>query len=248
MEKTKKEFAYVGLVGRNKTGAVAMITKDNLKYRENSCVYKFSKENYYEAMYILAAKIVSSAIENGTNIVLYSIDPIINNTRKFFAEYKFGQTFDYEAFAEQCVKPKRKFNHYNAKAIEKEKAALVSYLLTVTKCYIAGSVTIKFEKAKEVDQLVLQIPKGTTVKEGDIISFTDGATKDGITVYGWKDYSRKAAVVKARYERGSLKPVYFIYRNDRTPLGKSKSDMLRYLWSVCPTFDETKTEELYRVA
>lgn len=248
MEKTKKEFAYVGLVGRNKTGAVAMITKDNLKYRENSCVYKFSKENYYEAMYILAAKIVSSAIENGTNIVLYSIDPIINNTRKFLSEYKFGQTFDYEAFAEKCVKPKRKFNHYNAEAVEKEKAALASYLLTVTKCYIAGNVTIKFEKAKEVDQLVLQVPEGIAVNEGDIISFTGGATKDGITVYGWKDYNRKAAVVKARYERSSSKPIYFIYRNDRTPLGKSKSDMLRYLWSVCPSFDETKAEELYRVA
>lgn len=248
MEKCKKEFAYVGLVGRNKTGAVAMITKDNLKYRENSCVYKFSKENYYEAMYILAAKIVSSAIENGINMVLYSIDPIINNTRKFFGEYKFCQPFDYEKFAERCVSHKRKVNRYNAEAIEKEKAALVQYLLNVTKCYIAGSVTVKFEKAKEVDQLVLQIPEGVIVKEGDVISFLNGVTGDGITVYGWKDYSRKAAVVKARYERGSTKPIYFIYRNDHTPLGKSKSDMLRYLWSVCPSFDDTEAEELYRVA
>ena len=37
---------------------------------------------------------------------------------------------------------------------------------------------------------------------------------------------------------------YFIYRNDSTALGKSKSDMLRYLWSLCPNYyKETYTDE-----
>ena len=244
----KKNYCYIGLVGRNQTGAVAMINNDNLDYKAQSSLYKFNKTNYYECMYILATKIVNTALERGINMVIYSIDAIIDNSRLFFKEYKKGEPFDYDAFADKCLSYKRKFNGYNEAVLQREKKALAAYFKALANIRITDTVSIKFEKAKEADQLLLNIPEGVNVNEGDIISFENGKTKNGIKVYGWPDYNRKTARVKVRYEAGMRKPIYFIYRNDNTMLGRAKSDMLRYLWGLCPSYDREEVKEFYKVA
>lgn len=244
----KKEYCYVGLVGRNQTGAVAMINNENLDYKTQNSIYKFNKANYYECMYILATKIVNTALEKGINMIIYSIDTIIDNSRLFFKEYKKEEPFDYEAFADKCLNYKRKFNGYDEAVLQKEKKALAAYFEALANIRITDTVSIRFEKAKEADQLLLNIPEGVSVNEGEIISFNDGKTNNGISVYGWPNYNRKMARVKVRYESGLHKPIYFIYRNDRTALGRAKSDMLRYLWNICPSYDKEEVFEFYKAA
>ena len=54
--------------------------------------------------------------------------------------------------------------------------------------------------------------------------------------------------VKAKMETGKAAPTYFIYKNDRTELGRAKGDMLRYLWAYCPNNDPETYNTLSRIA
>ena len=103
-------------------------------------------------------------------------------------------------------------------------------------------------KAKEADQLILDVPEDTKVLEGDVLTFEKGMARDGITVLGWPTFERRNARVKAKMETGKAEPTYFIYKNDRTELGRAKGDMLRYLWAYCPNNDPETYNTLSRIA
>ena len=180
--------------------------------------------------------------------MVYTIDSVVDATRAFYKAYKKNKPFDFTSFAENQVSFKRELPGADEELIDNERDALADYLKATSKLYNLNNISVKLEKAKEVDQLTLNIPEDVKVMEGDIISFDKGKTVDGITVYGWTDFTRKFARVKARYEKGVTEPIYFIYRNDGTPLGKSKSDMLRYLWGLCPNYEKATYTRLVQVA
>ena len=247
MEK-KKNYTYIGLVGRKQTAAISSMTKDNLEFKNQRTLFKFPESRYYEVMYTLAEAVINRAIEEAINCVIYTIDSIVDATRAFYKAYKKNKPFDFIGFAENQVSFKRELPGVDQELIDNERDALADYLKATSKLYNLNNISVKLEKAKEVDQLTLNIPENVKVMEGDIISFDKGKTVDGITVYGWTDFTRKFARVKARYEKGVTEPIYFIYRNDGTPLGKSKSDMLRYLWSLCPNYEKATYTRLVQVA
>ena len=244
----KKNYTYIGLVGRKQTAAISSMTKENLEFKKQRTLFKFPENRYYEFMYTLAEAVIEQAIEKEINCVIYTIDSIVDATRAFYKVYKKNKPFNFISFAENQVSFKRELPGVDQELIDNERDALADYLKSISKLYNLSNMSVKLEKAKEVDQLTLNIPEDVKVMEGDIISFEKGKTKDGITVYGWTDFTRKYARVKARYEKGVTEPIYFIYRNDSTALGKSKSDMLRYLWSLCPNYYKETYTELVKVA
>lgn len=244
----KKNYTYIGLVGRKQTAAISSMTKDNLEFKNQRTLFKFPESRYYEVMYTLAEAVINRAIEEEINCVIYTIDSIVDATRAFYKAYKKNKPFDFTSFAENQVSFKRELPGADEELIDNERDALADYLKATSKLYNLNNLSVKLEKAKEVDQLTLNIPEDVKVMEGDIISFDKGKTVDGITVYGWTDFTRKFARVKARYEKGVTEPIYFIYRNDGTPLGKSKSDMLRYLWGLCPNYEKATYTKLVQVA
>lgn len=244
----KKNYTYIGLVGRKQTAAISSMTKDNLEFKNQRTLFKFPESRYYEVMYTLAEAVINRAIEEEINCVVYTIDSVVDATRAFYKAYKKNKPFDFTSFAENQVSFKRELPGADEELIDNERDALADYLKAISKLYNLNNLSVKLEKAKEVDQLTLNIPEDVKVMEGDIISFDKGKTVDGITVYGWTDFTRKFARVKARYEKGVTEPIYFIYRNDGTPLGKSKSDMLRYLWGLCPNYEKATYTRLVQVA
>lgn len=244
----KKNYTYIGLVGRKQTAAISSMTKDNLEFKNQRTLFKFPESRYYEVMYTLAEAVINRAIEEEINCVVYTIDSVVDATRAFYKAYKKNKPFDFTSFAENQVSFKRELPGADEELIDNERDALADYLKATSKLYNLNNLSVKLEKAKEVDQLTLNIPEDVKVMEGDIISFDKGKTVDGITVYGWTDFTRKFARVKARYEKGVTEPIYFIYRNDGTPLGKSKSDMLRYLWGLCPNYEKATYTRLVQVA
>lgn len=244
----KKNYTYIGLVGRKQTAAISSMTKNNLEFKNQRTLFKFPESRYYEVMYTLAEAVINRAIEEEINCVVYTIDSVVDATRAFYKAYKKNKPFDFTSFAENQVSFKRELPGADEELIDNERDALADYLKATSKLYNLNNLSVKLEKAKEVDQLTLNIPEDVKVMEGDIISFDKGKTVDGITVYGWTDFTRKFARVKARYEKGVTEPIYFIYRNDGTPLGKSKSDMLRYLWGLCPNYEKATYTRLVQVA
>ena len=244
----KKNYTYIGLVGRKQTAAISSMTKDNLEFKNQRTLFKFPESRYYEVMYTLAEAVINRAIEEEINCVVYTIDSVVDATRAFYKAYKKNKPFDFTSFAENQVSFKRELPGADEELIDNERDALADYLKATSKLYNLNNLSVKLEKAKEVDQLTWNSPEDVNVMEGDIISFDKGKTVDGITVYGWTDFTRKFARVKARYEKGVTEPIYFIYRNDGTPLGKSKSDMLRYLWGLCPNYEKATYTRLVQVA
>ena len=244
----KKNYTYIGLSGRKQTAAISSMTKENLEFKKQHTLFKSPENRYYEFMYTLAEAVINQAIEKEINCVIYTIDSVVDATRAFYKAYKKNKPFDFTSFAENQVSFKRELSGADEELIDNERNALADYLKSISKLYNLNNLSVKLEKAKEVDQLTLNIPEDVKVMEGDIISFDKGKTENGITVYGWTDFTRKYARVKARYEKGVTDPIYFIYRNDSTALGKSKSDMLRYLWSLCPNYYKETYTELVKVA
>lgn len=195
---------------------------------------------------MIATASVEKAVSLNTNTVIYTINEIVDNTRAFYAAYKKSKgTLNLDRFAEKCVAPKRKQGQ-DKNIIDAEKTHLVSYFTAVAKTF-TSEANVKFEKASEVDMLILNLPKGVTVKEGEVLTFKDGKARDNISVYGWNDFNKEKATVKY-YKSDDGKKVYFIYKSDNTPIGKAKSSMLRYLWSNCPVNEKIVVEEFYRVA
>ena len=244
----KKKISYIGIVGRNQTCAVAKIDSTNLDFRKNKIFYKFPKHRYYEAMYKLAAVTVSEAITKNVSCVIYTVDTLVDNVRAFFKAYNPKKAFDYKSFAESKVAYKREFKDSDNELIDYERDNLAELLRTIAKTYVLENMTLRIEKAKEADQLILDIPDDVKILEGDVLNFEKGRARDGITVLGWTGFERKNAKVKAKIESGKDTPTYFIYKNDRTELGKAKGDMLRYLWAYCPNNDPETYDTLSRIA
>lgn len=237
MDNNKKKITYVGLVGRRQTAAISTITKTDLCYEKNKEIYKFDDARFYEHMYLLAAATIRKAVLQSKDIVLYTIDAIVNDARLFFKNYRRGQLFDFETFADKCLASRKRVNSVSDNYI-KEKNAMILYFQTVASTFIVNNVSIKFEKAKEVDMLMLNVKAGTDVKPGDMLSFSDGKALGGnVSVFGWPNFTRYNALVKAKLETNAdntVKEVLYLSRNDRSPIGYAKSEMLRYLWSKCP--------------
>lgn len=244
----KKNISYIGIVGRNQTCAVSRISADNLDFRTNKVIYKFPKDRYYEAMYKLAAVTVEEAIAKNVSCIIYTVDALVDNVRAFFKAYNPKKSFDFRSFAESKVAYKREFEGADNELIDYERDNLAELLKTVAKSYVLENMTLRIEKAKEADQLILDVPDDVKLLEGDVLTFEKGRTHNGITVLGWPAFERKAARVKAKIETGKASPTYFIYKNDRTKLGMAKGDMLRYLWAYCPNNDPETYNTLSRIA
>ena len=50
----KKNYTYIGLVGRKQTAAISSMTKENLEFKKQRTLFKFPESRYYEFMYTLA--------------------------------------------------------------------------------------------------------------------------------------------------------------------------------------------------
>ena len=244
----KKKMSYIGLVGRNQTCAISRISSDNLDYRKNKVVYKFPKERYYEAMYKLAAVTVEKIISKQTSCVIYTVDTLVDNVRAFFKAYNPKKGFDFRSFAESKIAYKREFENADNELIDYERDNLAELFRTIAKTYALDNMTLRIEKAKEADQLILQVPEEVKLLEGETLTFEKGCAKGGITVMGWPSFERKKARVKVKIETGKDSPTYFLYKNDHTELGMAKRDMLRYLWAYCPSSDSDEYNALSRIA
>ena len=244
----KKKINYIGMVGRNQTCAVARINADNLDFRKNKVIYKFPKDRYYEAMYKLAAVTVDEAVTNNISCIIYTVDTLVDNVRAFYKAYNPKKAFDFKSFAESKVAYKRDFKDADNALIDYERDNLAELLRTISKTFVLENMSLRIEKAKEADQLILDVPEDTKVLEGDVLTFEKGMARDGITVLGWPTFVRKNARVKVKMETGKAAPTYFIYKNDRTELGRAKGDMLRYLWAYCPNNDPETYNTLSRIA
>ena len=92
---------------------------------------------------------------------------------------------------------------------------------------------VEFNKASEFNQLILNVPEDVEIEAGDILKFTNGSTENGITVNGWKNFSRDNAKVFVKSENGTN--VYFLYKKSRlSSMEQAQRSALAQQWAKCP--------------
>ena len=64
----------------------------------------------------------------------------------------------------------------------------------IAKVIEAGN-SVHLQASGNADVFELIIPEGVTVKEGQLLDFTDGVTPEGVMVRGWRNANRKGAKV-----------------------------------------------------
>lgn len=101
-------------------------------------------------------------------------------------------------------------------------------------------IYIEVNKIDEYNQLILNVPEDVKVKAGDILTFTNGSTADGITVQGWKNFTRAKAEVQQKTVNGRL--VYFLYKKNKdrfTKIEQVMHSVIGQMWAKCPATEAT---------
>lgn len=222
-----KDFKYIGIIGRGCTAASGAVSRNNLDYERSCKVRKFPACSFYEYMLLFVAEEIVNQLRYGKNAVIYTVDNVADAVEVMRKAIKCGQGKNPDAV----------IRNLTARGGEGEMRALKAMFGAVQLSETLSPV-IKVEKAKEIDMLMLDIPEGCEPEPDTLLDFVNGVAESNIRVNGWAKFSRKGAKVKVKLSGGSK--VYFLYRNDSSPLGIAKGNMIRHLWSLAPNVEKRK--------
>lgn len=241
LTKNNVETKVCSLIGRN--GKVSYMGLDTKKPGALEChlVNDFTG-NYNTAMLKYATFVAKSAIEQGVNVNCLTTD---NNAIVY--RY-YAKLVNQGCTLEQIINTMTSSSYYQASedddsemvtAKAESVEAVIDFVTALAEAEAQGLV-VKFDKASEFNQLILDVPQGVEVHAGDVLKFVNGQTEDGIKVHGWSNFSRDYARVYVKVERDNN--VYFLYRKNITSLSKieqAQRDALAKQWLECPA---TKVE------
>lgn len=231
----RKEAKVCNLIGRN--GKVTFVSLNPKNPSVPTCfmVDEFSG-NFNTSMLRYATFVLKSAIKQGVGISCLTTD---NNavTYRYFRKVAKDCSYNPEQIAAVMTSGKyftiNESDDEDMVALKTEsREAIVDFVNAMVEADKAG-LYVEFSKASEFNQLILNVPEDVEVEAGDILKFTDGSTENGITVNGWKNFSRDNAKVFVKSENGAN--VYFLYRKSRlSPMEQAQRSALAQQWAKCP--------------
>ena len=183
-----------------------------------------------------ATWIIKSAIQQGVGISCLTTD---NNAVTYRCYRKVAKDCNHDSELIATAMTSSKYFTVNDTDDEEmiamkndSREAIVDFVNAMTEADEAG-LYVEFNKASEFNQLILNIPEDVEIEAGDILKFTNGSTESGITVNGWKNFSRDNAKVYVKAEDGAS--VYFLYKKSRlTPIEQAQRSALAQQWAKCP--------------
>lgn len=231
----RKEAKICNLIGRN--GKVTFVSLDPKNPSVPACfmVDEFS-ENFNTAMLRYATWIVKSAISQGVGINCLTTD---NNavTYRYYRKIVKDCNHDSELIATAMTSGKYfVVNDTDDEEMiflkNESRQAVIDFVNAMIEADELG-LYVEFNKASEFNQLILNVPEDVEIEAGDILKFTDGSTESGITVNGWKHFTRDNAKVYTKAENGAT--VYYLYKKSRlAPIEQAQRSALAQQWAKCP--------------
>lgn len=231
----RKEAKICNLIGRN--GKVTFVSLDPKNPSVPACfiVDEFSG-NFNTAMLRYATWIIKSAIQQGVGISCLTTD---NNAVTYRCYRKVAKDCNHDSELIATAMTSSKYFTVNDTDDEEmiamkndSREAIVDFVNAMVEADEAG-LYVEFNKASEFNQLILNVPEDVEIEAGDILKFTNGSTESGITVNGWKNFSRDNAKVYVKAEDGAS--VYFSYKKSRlTPIEQAQRSALAQQWAKCP--------------
>lgn len=231
----RKEAKICNLIGRN--GKVTFVSLDPKNPSVPACfiVDEFSG-NFNTAMLRYATWIVKGAIQQGVGINCLTTD---NNAVTYRYYRKVAKDCNHNP--ELIVTAMTSGKYFTVNDTDGEemimlkndsREAIVDFVNAMIEADDLG-LYVEFNKASEFNQLILNVPEDVEIEAGDILKFTNGSTENGITVNGWKNFSRENAKVYTKAENGAT--VYYLYKKSRlTPIEQAQRSALAQQWAKCP--------------
>lgn len=231
----RKEAKVCNLIGRN--GKVTFVSLDPKNPSVPNCfmIDEFDG-NFNTAMLRYATWIIKSAIQQGVGINCLTTD---NNAVTYRYYRKVAKDCNHNSELITTAMTSGKYFTVNDTddedmiALKNEsREAIVDFVNAMIEADEAG-LYVEFNKASEFNQLILNVPEDVEIEAGDILKFVDGSTENGITVNGWKNFSRENAKVYTKAENGAT--VYYLYKKSRlTPIEQAQRSALAQQWAKCP--------------
>lgn len=231
----RKEAKICNLIGRN--GKVTFVSLDPKNPSVPACfiVDEFSG-NFNTAMLRYATWIIKSAIQQGVGINCLTTD---NNAVTYRYYRKVAKDCNHNPELITTAMTSSKYFVINDTDDEKmstlkneSRMAVIDFTNAMIEADDLG-LYVEFNKASEFNQLILNVPEDVEIEAGDILKFTNGSTENGITVNGWKNFSRENAKVYTKAENGAT--VYYLYKKSRlTPIEQAQRSALAQQWAKCP--------------
>lgn len=231
----RKEAKVCNLIGRKGKVTFVSLNPKNPSVPNCFMIDEFDG-NFNTAMLRYATWIVKSAIQQGVGINCLTTN---NNavTYRYYRKVAKDCNHDSELIATAMTSGK----YFTVNDTDGEemimlkndsREAIVDFVNAMVEADEAG-LYVEFNKASEFNQLILNVPEDVEIEAGDILKFTNGSTENGITVNGWKNFSRESAKVYTKAENGAT--VYYLYKKSRlTPIEQAQRSALAQQWAKCP--------------
>lgn len=250
--KAREEAELCNLIGRGENVSMVIVDKKNigkLKAHARSVI----KGNFSNYMLKAMTSLIKKFIENGTGVSFLTTS---NNaiTMRMYRKYSsMADVLDVDSIMASMTTKSRFYNievddTQEMIATKKESAGILREFVETMVEADAKGIYVEANKVDEFNQLVLNVPEGIELKAGDVLKFENGYTADGISVQGWKNFSREKATVQQKTVNGRL--VYFLYKKNKerfTSLEQVMHDVIGKQWAECPavvaTVDMDSCEE-----
>lgn len=231
----RKEAKICNLIGRNGKVTFVSLNPKNPSVPNCFMIDEFDG-NFNTAMLRYATWIIKSAIQQGVGINCLTTD---NNAVTYRYYRKVAKDCNHNPELITTAMTSGKYFTVNDTDDEEmimlkndSREAIVEFVNAMIEADDLG-LYVEFGKASEFNQLILNVPEDVEIEAGDILKFTNGSTENGITVNGWKNFSRENAKVYIKAENGAT--VYYLYKKSRlTPIEQAQRSALAQQWAKCP--------------
>lgn len=232
----KKDYLNLFIVGRNgdECGRVScgcVDSRDERNYRQ------IPKAIETESVSVTAHKVFTKFLrgciqdENAPKFIrAYIIGCVCFNFKKYFKLLEQGEFTSDNFFSD--IRNGVNFS-------DELKNAIMESISTYEEARKAGFV-IDFNPVNEFDRLMVKVPEGMEVKHGDVMTFINGKTKDGVTV-PWNAFTRSNVVISCINDK------YYVDLKSTKTIAKTSKLLISKLWAACPpTTSKCKNMEDYR--
>lgn len=239
LRKAREEALYCALVGRDGKYAFGMLDKaDPRKLIAHQCG-DIDSNNYGSEMLLKATSIINEAVNKRVNIVLYSVDAVAIAWRQYRGISKSFTDIDVDKIISAMTSTKffQALPEDSTDMVAKRQKASEAIIAFVEAMAMADSegIYIDIQKQSELNKLMLSVPEGVELSEGQVLKFENGYAND-ITVIGWKNFERNVATVHVQNSSNGSKNYFLWAKNPQrlTRLEQCVHSLIGQLWAECP--------------
>lgn len=244
LSQQRKEATPCILVGRGENWAFMCMDIETLGVKayqgSKDCpnMPKIEQGRFGSTMLFAAVRYIRMAVKQGKGIRIVGYDGNAVMYRTYRKIVKDTGSHDVDYIYDRMVDNKYFNNTENdTEELTSEKEAMSSAIHDFVEVMVEADMRglfVEVTKASEFNRLTLNVPDGITLENGQVLTFKNGHTVDGITVNGWKNFNRDKAVVIAHTPKRGGVVYQLVEKNHLSREEQAIRNYLGQMWAKCP--------------